>query len=194
MDPVYQAVLADAKFHEKLLDFDRDLAASARAARCWLCGGALHSAPYDRKPRGCPPGLSRDYAERFSFCCAVDGCRKRTTPPSLRFLGRHIYLATVMTLISALMLGTTPSRLARLSVVPGLDRRTLARWRSWWRSTFSDGPFAAVAKAAMVPPIDIAALPVSLLDRFAGDIEQKLTALLRFLGPLTGGASAMRAL
>jgi hypothetical protein len=34
---------------------------------------------------------------------------------------------------------------------------------------------------------------VSLLDRFAGDIAQKLTALLRFLGPLTGGASAVRA-
>ena len=39
-DPVYQAVLADAKCHEQLLVFDRDLAASARAARCWLCGGA----------------------------------------------------------------------------------------------------------------------------------------------------------
>jgi len=55
---VYQAVLADAKFHEQLLVFDRDLAASARAARCWLCGGALHSASYDRKPRGCPGGLA----------------------------------------------------------------------------------------------------------------------------------------
>jgi hypothetical protein len=73
---VYQALLADAKFHEQLLVFDRDLAASARAARCWLCGGALHSASYDRKPRGCPGGLCREYAERFSFCCAVDGCRK----------------------------------------------------------------------------------------------------------------------
>ena len=31
-DPVYQAVLADAKFHEQLLVFDRDLAAFARAA------------------------------------------------------------------------------------------------------------------------------------------------------------------
>jgi hypothetical protein len=44
-----------------------------------------------------------------------------------------------------------------------------------------------------VPPVDIAGLPVSLLDRFSGGIEQKLTALLRFLGPLTGGAAAMRA-
>ena len=190
---MYQAVLADAKFHEQLLVFDRDLAASARAARCWLCGGALHSASYDRKPRGCPAGLCREYTERFSFCCAVDGCRKRATPPSLRFLGRHVYLATVVTLISALMLGTTPSRLARLSVVPGLDRRTLARWRAWWRSTFTDSPFAPVARAAVATPIDIAALPVSLLERFAGDLEQRLLSLLRFLGPLTGGASAMRA-
>ena len=127
---MYQALLADAKFHEQLLVFDRDLAASARAARCWLCGGALHSASYDRKPRGCLGGLGQEYAERFSFCCAVDGCRKRTTPPSLRFLGRHVYLATVVTLISALMLGTTPSRLARLSVVAGsrsADAGALAR-------------------------------------------------------------------
>jgi hypothetical protein len=123
----------------------------------------------------------------------VDGCRKRTTPASLRFLGRKIYLATVVTLISAMLLGTTPARLARLSAVPGIDRRTLARWRTWWRSSFTEGPFAAVAKAALVPPLDIAGLPVSLLDRFAGGLDQKLTALLRFLGPLTGGASAMHA-
>ncbi|MBW4025649.1 MAG: hypothetical protein HIU92_21485 [Proteobacteria bacterium] len=123
----------------------------------------------------------------------MDGCRTRATPPSLRFLGRRVYLATVVTLLSALMLGTTPSRLARLSVVPGLDRRTLARWRVWWRSTFTDSPFAPVAMAAVVPPIDIAALPVSLLERFAGDMREQLVALLRFLGPLTGGASAMRA-
>jgi len=191
---VYQALLADAKFHEQLLVFDRDLAAAARAARCWRCGGALHSASYDRKPRGGPAGLGPKYAERFSFCCAVDGCRKRATPASLRFLGRHVYLATVVTLISALQLGITPARLARLSEVPGIDRRTLVRWRSWWRSTFTDGPFASVAMAALVPPIDIAALPVSLLDRFVGEVAEQLIALLRFLGPLTGGASAKRAI
>jgi hypothetical protein len=137
--------------------------------------------------------LGQEYTERFSFSCAVDGCRKRTTPPSLRFLGRHVYLATMVTLISALLLGTTPSRLARLSVLPGLDRRTLVRWRAWWRSTFTDSSFAPVAMAAMVPPIDLAALPVSLLDRFAGDLREQLIALLRFLGPMTGGASARRA-
>src|SRR5689334_17182449 len=97
---LYQAILADAKFHEQLLAFDRDLSATARAAGCYRCGGALHSAQFARKPRGGPTGLSSDYDQRFSFCCAVDGCRKRTTPPSLRFLGRKVYLATVVTLIA----------------------------------------------------------------------------------------------
>jgi hypothetical protein len=186
---VYQAVLADAKFHEQLLAFDRDLSATARAARCWRCGGVLHAASYDRKPRGGPARLGQEYAERFSFCCAVDDCRKRTTPPSLRFLGRRVYLATVVTLISAMLLGTTPARLARLSAVPGIDRRTLARWRAWWRSTFTESPFAQIARAAVAPPLDIAGLPVSLLERFAGEVREQIIALLRFLGPLTGGAS-----
>jgi hypothetical protein len=192
---VYQALLADAKFHEQLLVFDRDLAAAARAARCCLCGGALHSATYDRKPRGCPAGLSPEYAKRFSFCCAVDGCRTRETPPSLRFLGRHVYLATVVTLISVMLHGTTPSRLARLAEMPGIDRRTLERWRTWWRSTFTEGAFAQVARAALVPVPDISRLPASLLERFSGAITDQLIALLRFVAPLSGGRSAaMRAL
>jgi hypothetical protein len=69
----------------------------------------------------------------------------------------------------------------------------LARWRAWWRSTFTESPFAPVARAAVAPPLDIAGLPVSLLERFAGELREQLVALLRFLGPLTGGASAMRA-
>ena len=65
--------------------------------------------------------------------------------------------------------------------MPGIDRRTLARWRAWWRSTFTDGRFASVAMAAVVPPLDIAGLPVSLLERFAGEVREQLVALLRFL-------------
>ena len=89
--------------------------------------------------------------------------------------------------------GTTPARLTRLSIVPGIDRRTLARWRVWWLATFTEGPFALVAKATFMPPVDTAGLPASLLDRFAGDLADRLTALLRFVAPLTGGASAMHA-
>ena len=35
---LYQALLADAKFHEQLLAFDRDLVGAARAAGCPDCG------------------------------------------------------------------------------------------------------------------------------------------------------------
>jgi len=99
---LYQALLADAKFHEQLLAFDRDLAARRRAAGCPDCGGALHSANYRRKPRGRPAALGEEHDQRFSFCCSVDGCRDRSTPPSLRFLGRkavsytHLYVRNIL--------------------------------------------------------------------------------------------------
>jgi len=43
----------------------------------------------------------------LSFCCALDGCRSRATPPSLRFLGRKVYLAAIVVLIAILRHGAT---------------------------------------------------------------------------------------
>lgn len=71
-------------------------------------------------------------------------------------------------------------RLAR--VVP-VDRRTIARWRAWWREGFT----WAATSAAFLPPIDAAQLPSALIERFSGDGQDRLIALLRFLGPITGG-------
>ena len=85
------ALLRDATLYDVLLKVDRDLAAEAKAARC-SCGGTLHSARYPRKPRGGPDPLDPEYGHRLSFCCAVDGCRQRVTPPSVRYLGRRVYL------------------------------------------------------------------------------------------------------
>ena len=42
---------------------------------------------------------------RLSFCCDRDGCRKRVTPPSVRFLGRKVFLAVAVILISAITKG-----------------------------------------------------------------------------------------
>ena len=81
-----------------VLACDGDLAVMARAGRCGLCGGTLHSACYPRKPRGRPCRLGPEHDRRFSFCCAIDGCRSRATPPSLRFLGRKVYLAAIVVL------------------------------------------------------------------------------------------------
>jgi hypothetical protein len=191
--PLYQTLLADARLHRVLLAIDEDLAAECRTRGCGACGGALHSAWFRRKPRGGPAELGEAFDRRFSFCCAERECRKRATPSSLRFLGRRIYLAVVVTLVWALELGATAGRLRRLSGIPGIDRRTLARWREWWRASLPAGAFWRQASAAVIPPVAARHLPGALLERFAGGAEDRLIALLRFLAPITGGASLMRA-
>jgi len=189
---LYRDLLADATFHQLLLACDADLADAARAGRCVLCGGALHSACYPRKPRGRLCRLGPEHDRRFSFCCAVDGCRSRATPPSLRFLGRKVYLAAIVVLVAILRHGVTTARIDRLSQAVGVDRRTVERWRAWWRERFPATPFWKVARATFMPPIDHEHLPASLLDRLAGDGADRLVALLRFIGPVTGGRGHAR--
>jgi len=111
---LYATLLADARFHDLLLAIDRDLADAARAEGC-ACGGRRHMARYRRKPRGRPCRLGSEHDQRFSFCCAIDGCRSRATPPSLRFLGRRVYVATVVVLIAILQHGVSDARLERSS-------------------------------------------------------------------------------
>lgn len=92
-----------------LAKFDEDLALQLRAGGC-RCGGRLHSARYPRKPRGGPADLSASYEWRWSFCCAVDGCRRRVTPPSVRYLGRRVYLGVVVVLATAIEHGVSLRR------------------------------------------------------------------------------------
>ena len=184
---MYRALLADARFHELLLAFDHDLAAVARAAGCARCGGVLHSARFRRKPRGGPVGLGEAHDQRLSFCCAVDLCRKRTTPPSFRFLGRKVYVGAVVVLVSAMRQGAAAAR--QLSELVGVSLRTIARRREWWRSAFAATPFRRMAAATFMPPVDAACLPAALLERFSGDAAAQLIALLRLLLPITGGVA-----
>jgi len=189
---LYSTLLADARFHDLLLACDQDLADACRAGDCELCGGVLHSARYLRKPRGRPCRVGLEHDQRFSFCCAVDGCRTRETPPSLRFLGRKVYLAAIVVLVSILCHGATASRMQRLSGVISIDRRTIERWRAWWRDSFTTGSFWRSARAAFMPPVDSNRLPASLIERFTGDHADRLIALLRFFAPITGGEAMKR--
>ena len=42
-----------------------------------------------RKPHGGPADLSETFSLRHSLCCGREGCRRRTLPPSVLFLGRR---------------------------------------------------------------------------------------------------------
>jgi hypothetical protein len=65
------------------------IVAQVQAGGC-TCGGVRHSARYPRKPRALQGMLDERYQNRLSFCCAREGCRRRSTPPSVRFLGRKL--------------------------------------------------------------------------------------------------------
>lgn len=178
-------LLGDARFYLLKLKFDADLADEARAAGCAVCGGRLDSAKYPRKPRGATTKLPEEYEWRFSFCCAVEGCRVRNTPPSVRFLGRRVYLGAVVVLAAAMQQGATPTRARRLRELLGVSLRTLARWREWWKTAFVESAFWKAAKAFFSPVVDESGSPLSLLERFGTDEEERLVALLRFVRPLS---------
>jgi hypothetical protein len=164
---------------------DADLAVKARAAGCPVCGGRLDVANYPRKPRGAD-GLGDNYDLRASFCCAVDGCRRRCTPPSVRFLGRKVYLGAVVVLASALARGPTKTSVTKLSALLGITRRTLTRWCRWWSTTFATSRFWTSLRGRFVPEVDVATMPASVLTRTtAVDDELAVIAWLRLLGPVS---------
>jgi hypothetical protein len=183
---LYQTILNDASFYRQLSRFDEDLAEQARRKGC-RCGGKLHRALYRRKVRGVPEEVEEEYGQRWSFCCAEEGCRKRTTPASLRFLSRRVYAAAVVVLVSALRHGVTAERVGRLGgIVAEISRRTLERWRQWWLKEFPRTSFWRAARGRFALPVDNGTLPSSLLEAFTTLApEQRVLALLRFLLPLT---------
>jgi hypothetical protein len=181
-----QELRHNRSFWSFLLSVDTDLAECAKRQGC-SCGGRLHCADYPRAPRGGPGDLPDEYRRRFSFCCDRDGCRKRVTPPSVRFLGRKVYLGAVVILISAMRQGPTPRRVRELSRMFDVDAATIARWQTFWRDHVPRTPFWKLARACLVPVVEIVALPLSLVEAFGrgNDPYQDWVRLLRFLSPLT---------
>jgi hypothetical protein len=184
---LYQTILSDTNLYRFLLKLDEDLAAEARRKNC-ACGGKLHSARYGRKPRGVPEELDEEYSKRASFCCAREGCRKRTTPASFRFLGRRVYVSVVVTLLTALRQGATRERVSKLRGCVGVSQRTLERWRRWLEE-FRRSVFWKWARGRLRVPVEEGMLPLSLLECFVESApEGRVIDLLRFILPLTTAA------
>jgi hypothetical protein len=183
-----EALLRDERLYALLRRYDADLAARARAAGC-ACGGRLHSAAYMRKPRGGPDGLDEGYGRRDSFCCALKGCRRRTTPMSLRFLGRRVYLGVVVLLATTMQNGPTPTRAMRLRELLGTSVRTLRRWRTWWSELFSRSALWKAVRKSTGPSATVGRVPMPLAAfRTRGRIWRSVVVLaLRSLGPAVAG-------
>jgi len=183
--PRIAALLQEVSFYIRLQQIDDQLAAEVRAAGC-RCGGHLHSARYPRKPRGGPGEIGAGFRSRHSFCCAREGCRRRVTPPSVRFFGRRVFFAPVFVVTSGLRGVLSPLQWKRLREQVGVSLRTLKRWATWWREDFPESRFWKAARGLLAPPAPaVSTLPGSLLARFVGSEEKRLVAALNFLAPVT---------
>ncbi|WP_437907951.1 hypothetical protein WME95_08680 [Sorangium sp. So ce327] len=172
------------EFFATLEALDRAIARQVAASRCPACGGPLHVGNFARKPRGAliaPEGEA--FLVRFSLCCGREGCRRRATPPSLRFLGRRVYLGVVVIVASlvAQALGAAGAQ------ATGVPRRTTRRWLAWWR-----GPFLAkevlLAIRVRLVGVDVGGIPRSIIERLPGTADEQMRTMLHLLAPLTTGS------
>ena len=180
---VCHTLLQSPKFFSLLLQIDADAADQMHAAVCPLCGaGVLHQANYPRKPKACPKEVLHDYQSRWSFCCNL--CRKRTTPMSVRFLGRRVYVALAVALLPQRRstLSATAIEICNTLDVPA---RTLSRWRQWWSQIFPTTSLWQAQCALFMPTLQNIDLPTSLITRFTGSPHEAMRHLLAFLSPLS---------
>ena len=176
-------LLHSPEFFSLLLQIDANTAAQMHGTVCPLCGdGVLHRANYQRKPKAVPEEVLWDFQSRWSFCCNL--CRKRTTPMSVRFLGRRVYVALAVVLL--------PQRRSTLSAVAieicntlDVPPRTLSRWRQWWRELFPATTLWQAQCARFMPPVQTIDLPTSLIEQFIGAAHEATGRLLVFLAPLS---------
>lgn len=195
-----------------LLDLDILFALAARDSQCPHCGGRLDQAHYPRRPRGASEaGHLPENQVRFSYCCATEGCRRRLTPFSVRFLGPKVYFGVVIALLSALRNGPKSWTVRRIVETfdpfaegRGPSARTVLRWVAFWREKVVGSPFwrrsvegtprfAALLLACGSREL-AARVPRSLLEAFglpatAEEMEvpslETLKDCLEFFSPLT---------
>lgn len=180
--------LLKSTFHSLLNTIDRELAEVQRLQGCQFCGGVLHLSSYPRSPFGIPAQFREYYEERFSFCC--DDCRRRTTPPSVRFFGRRWFPAPLLVLISALLGKINEQRLEKLKDLFGVivSESTWKRWRRWWRDAFTKTSFWNQNKGFFLFSEEPCFFPHTLLIHFQGGLFKRLCHALRFFSPMTAGA------
>jgi hypothetical protein len=169
---------------EMLTAIDAAITAMVAAVACRFCGGPLHRGDYPRKPRGglvATPGEA--FVRRFSLCCGREGCRRRATPPSVRFLGRRVYVGAAVIVASVVALARTTASAAQRAT--GIPARTTRRWLRWWRGPFFASAVFVDLAARIVPAIDRRRLPTSILERLDAPPATRVQKLLGWLAPLT---------
>lgn len=181
---MFDEFVLESEFFEGLLRADALLAEQVRLARCPRCDGPLHRADYRRKPRGGAAAAKGEWqTKRISFCCGAEGCRRRATPPSLRFLGRRVYVEACVIVASVVGAALVPAPAKTTYAATGVPARTVARWRSWWANGFVGTRVFLEMKARFVGMTG--ALPGAILEQMTTSVVDRLDLLARWLAPIT---------
>lgn len=170
---------AEGKFWSRLLCADAQVAEKVRESGCRHCGGPLHRADYPRKPRGELGDAEAAFCRRHSFCCGT--CRRRTTPPSVRFFGRKVYVGQLVVAACLAWQAVRGAVKKRVGIVP---LRTVLRWLAWWRQDMPQTRLWKAERAFLLPPVMLEELPRSLVGRFGKGLSA-ISMTLSFLSPLT---------
>jgi hypothetical protein len=174
------------EFFTLLEQFDEGMARRVAAGGCPRCKGPLHRSDFDRKPRGGLIASSGEaFVRRFSLCCGREGCRKRATPPSVRFLGRRVYLGAAVIVASIVALALRGAGEIRRRT--GVPARTTQRWLGWWQGPFLDTEVFVTICARLIG-VEVGRVPASIVDRLAGTPTEQVRGMLAWLLPLTTGS------
>jgi hypothetical protein len=175
-------LLQKASLFSLLHRIDMDLARQHQQGGCPYCGGPLHQANYPRKPRGGPDDIPEDCLLRLSLCCCREGCRRRSLPPSTRFMGRRVYWSCVI-LVAITLRQDRPDGVSanKLKKLFGATRLTIKRWVAYFRDVF---PFSAQwqrLRGRVSSSVRNSELPGSLLRFFLLNSESPEKGLIACL-------------
>ena len=184
-------LLQRATLFSLLHRIDEDLAETVRSKRCGQgegekkCGGPLHLATFERKPRGGPDGLPESFSLRLGLCCGW--CRRRTLPPSVLFWGRKVYWGAVILVLTTLTQQRCEGHsVRRIETLFGVYRSTVARWIAYFREVFPQSESWRLLRGRLLPAVGTESIPRAVLARFfllrnRADPEKQLVACLRAL-------------
>ncbi len=181
-------VLQDVKLFRFLCSIDQSLSDQVKDRGCPICGGRLDRAYYRRKPRGAVLPIPDECCMRLGLCCGRDGCRKRTLPPSCLFLGRKVYFAAVVLVVTTLRQETPPRvRVRQLVELLQVSPKTIYRWIEYFQELFPSSAMWTRLRGLVSPGVRNDALPRGLVLTFVSSSPGEGTGLIRCLYFLATG-------
>jgi hypothetical protein len=178
-------LLEKASLFHILHRIDTDLCKKLHQKGCPHCGGPLHQANYERKPRGGPKNIPDEYLIRQSLCCGRPECRRRALPQSCLFMGRRVYWGCVILVVITLKQNRPHSASARrIQEMFGISRQTLKRWIEYFRDEFPESMQWQRLRGRLASTVSNNKLPAELVHYFLKNFQspqQALIGCLQFL-------------